>query len=73
MKRATVYLEEDLHRALKLKSAEADRSISDFVNEAVRAALSEDLEDLEAISSRRKEKTVSFEDFLKDLKARGQL
>jgi hypothetical protein len=73
MKRATVYLEDGLHRALKLKSAEADQSISEFVNEAVRYALEEDLEDLADIELRRSERTVSYEAFLKELRARGQI
>jgi NAD(P)-dependent dehydrogenase (short-subunit alcohol dehydrogenase family) len=47
-KRATVYFETDVHRALRLKSAETDRSVSDLVNEAVRAQLAEDADDLEA-------------------------
>ena len=73
MKRATVYLEEDLHRALKLKSVQTDHSISHLVNDAIRTALSEDLEDLSDVEQRTKEKTVSYEDFLKDLKSRGQI
>lgn len=73
MKRATVYFDEDLHRALKLKAFEADRSISDLVNDAVRGSLEEDRLDLEAIRARSGEKTVSYEVFLKELKSRGQL
>jgi hypothetical protein len=73
MKRATIYLEEDLHRALKLKSLEADQSISHLVNDAIRTALSGDLEDLSDVEIRTKEKTVSSEDFLKELKSRGQI
>ena len=73
MKRATIYLEEDLHRALKLKSAEADQTISHLVNDAIRTSLSEDLDDLADIEKRRNEKAVSYEDFLKDLKSRGQI
>lgn len=73
MKRATIYLEEDLHRALKLKSVEADQSISHLVNDAIRTTLLEDLEDLSDVESRTKEKTVSYEDFLKELKIRGQI
>jgi len=73
MKRATVYFEEDLHHALKLRAFEADRSISDLVNEAVRASLEEDHLDLEAIRKRSGEKTVSYEAFLKELKGRGQI
>jgi mRNA-degrading endonuclease RelE of RelBE toxin-antitoxin system len=48
MKRATVYFEEDLHKALKLKAAEVSASVSDLVNEAIREALAEDLGDLQA-------------------------
>ena len=36
-KRATVYFDESLHRALRLKAAETDQSVSDLVNEAVKA------------------------------------
>lgn len=73
MKRATVYFDEDLHQALKLKAFEADRSISDLVNDAVRGALDEDHRDLEAVRKRSGEKTVSYEAFLKELKSRGQI
>ena len=72
-KRATVYFESDVHRALRLKSAETDRSVSDLVNEAVRAKLAEDAEDLQTFRQRAKEPTVSFEGFVKDLKRRGKL
>jgi plasmid stability protein len=71
--RCTVYLELDLQRALKVKAAETDRSVSDLVNAAVRQALSEDAEDLEAFEARRKEPTLSFEELVKDLKRRGKL
>jgi len=73
MKRATVYFDEDLHQALKLKAFEADRSISDLVNDAVRGSLEEDRLDLEAVRARSGEKTVSYENFLKELKSRGQI
>ena len=52
MKRATIYLEEDIHRALKLKSVEADQTISHLVNDAIRTTLAEDLDDLSDIESR---------------------
>lgn len=73
MKRATIYLEEDLHHALKLKSVEAGQSISHLVNDAIRITLSEDLSDLSDVEQRQQEKTVSYEDFLKELKSRGQI
>lgn len=72
-KRATVYLEPGLHRALKLKSAATDRSISDLVNDAVRRSLAEDAEDLEAFELRAKEPAVEYEVLVKTLKRRGKL
>ena len=72
-KRATVYFDEALHRALRLKAAETDQSFSDLVNAAVRETLAEDSEDLEAFEARSREPSLSFEDVLKDLKRRGKL
>lgn len=72
-KRATVYFDEQVHRALRLKSAETERSISDLVNAAVRSTLAEDAEDLGAFRERSKEPVVAFEDFVKDLKRCGKL
>ena len=72
-KRATVYFETDVHRALRLKAAETERSMSELVNEAVRAQLSEDADDLDAFRRRSKEPTIAFEHFVKDLKRRGKL
>ena len=40
LKRATVYFDADIHRALRLKAASSDKSISDMVNEAVKLTLS---------------------------------
>jgi len=72
-KRATVYFEEPVHRALRLKAAETDQSVSDLVNEAVRRSLAEDVEDLAAFRERAAEPTLAFEDFVSDLKRRGAL
>ncbi|MDC0976582.1 CopG family transcriptional regulator [bacterium] len=73
MKRATVYFEEDLHLALKLKSAETSESVSDLVNDAVRLALREDAEDLAAFKERENEKVMDFEKFVSTLKADEKL
>ena len=73
MKRATVYFEDDLHKALKLKAAEASSSVSELVNQAIREALSEDLDDLQAFRDRENEPTMDFETFLKRLKSDGRL
>jgi hypothetical protein len=72
-KRATVYFESHLHRALRLKAAETDTSISALVNDAVKEALAEDAEDLAAFEDRAAEPSLKFEDVLKDLKKRGKL
>ena len=72
-KRATIYFEPEIHRALRLKSAETERSVSDLVNEAVKATLAEDAEDLAAFELREPEPTRSFEDFVKDLRRRGKV
>ena len=73
MKRATVYLDEDLHKALKLKAIESESSLSDIVNQAVRYTLGEDLDDLLDIETRKKERTMPYETFLKELKSLGQI
>ena len=59
-KRATVYFDPSLHHALRLKAAETDRSISELVNEAVKASLAEDASDIEAFEVREKEPEYSF-------------
>ena len=71
--RATIYLDPELHRALKLKAVELDGSVSEFVNEAVRNSLAEDAADLEAFEVRESEPNYPFEDFVRGLKRRGAL
>ena len=72
-KRATVYFDPFLHRALRLKAAETDRSISELVNEAVRAAFAEDVSDIETFEVREQEPDYAFEEVVKDLKRRGKI
>jgi hypothetical protein len=72
-KRATVYFEPALHKAIRLKAAHTQRSMSDIVNDAVRLALREDQEDLAAFDDRVAEPVISYEALLKDLKAHGKL
>ena len=72
-KRATVYFDPDIHRALRGKAAETDRSISELVNEAVKLRLAEDAEDLAAFVERAHKPNLPFEDVLKDLKKRGKI
>ncbi len=72
-KRSTIYLEPDLHRALRLKALHSGRSMTDLVNEAVRMAFRDDQEDLAAFEERNKEPEMSYEALLKDLKAHGKI
>ncbi len=72
-RRATVYFQAELHKAIRLKAAHTNRSVSDIVNDAVRAALREDQEDLEVFEDRVAEPVISYEALLKDLKAHGNL
>ena len=72
-KRATVYFDSQLHRALRIKAAETDQPISKIVNEVVRQSLVEDAEDLAAFEERANEPNLSFESVLKDLRKRGKL
>ena len=72
-KRATIYFDPEIHRALRLKAASSDKSISDMVNEAVKLTLAEDAEDLAAFDERAREPNLDFENFVKALKRRGEL
>ncbi len=72
-KRATVYFDPGLHRALRLKAAETDQSVSDLVNDAVKLSLADDADDLQSIRDRTAEPSLSFEKVVRDLRRRGQL
>ncbi len=72
-KRATVYFDPSIHKALKLKSIETSKSISELVNDAVKAALAEDAADISACEDRINEPLVSFSEMLKRLKKDGRI
>lgn len=72
-KRATIYFDPDIHRALRMKSATTSLSLSELVNEAVRLQMSEDQEDLQAFKDRVKEPELSYEALLEDLKKHGKI
>ena len=72
-KRATIYFDPELHRALRLKAVETERSMSELVNEAVKLTLAEDAEDLAAFEERATEPDLPFESVVKDLKRRGKI
>lgn len=72
-KRSTVYFEPAIHHALKVKAATTHQSVSEVVNEAMRIALREDLDDLSVFEERKNESTLSYEELLEDLKVHGKL
>jgi hypothetical protein len=72
-KKSTIYFDPQIHKALRLKAAETDSSVSDIVNEAIRIVFAEDLEDIAAFAERANEPNLSFEEVLKDLKRRGKI
>ncbi|MBL7115451.1 MAG: CopG family transcriptional regulator [Kiritimatiellae bacterium] len=72
-KRATIYLDPVLHKALRLQSIETSRSVSELVNDAIRDELAEDARDLALFDERANEPTVDFEDFVKGLKRDGTI
>lgn len=72
-KRATIYLDPILHRALKIKAFETSRSISDLVNTAVKESLAEDAEDLSSFDERAGESLISYDEMVKRLKKDGRI
>ena len=72
-KRATIYFDAEVHRALRLRAAACSRSISDMVNEAVSMTLAEDADDLKDADQRQAEQSSSFEDFVTSLRNSGRL
>jgi len=72
-KRTTIYLDPDLHRALRLKAITVSRSVSELVNDAVRVCLAEDAEDMAAFEEREKEPLISYDEMVKRLKKDGRI
>jgi hypothetical protein len=72
-KRSTVYFDPDLYKALKIKAAQYEKSLSELINQAVRWSLVEDAEDLAAFEERKNEPNLDFEKVLRDLRTRGKI
>lgn len=72
-KRATVYFDPDIHKALKIKAAVTNQSISEFIDQAVKNEFADDEEDIRSIRERSNEATVPFEKVLRDLKSNGKI
>jgi hypothetical protein len=72
-KRTTIYLDPDVHKALRLKAIEKARSVSELVNDAVRLTLAEDAEDIVSFEERAKDPLLSYEEMVKRLKKDGRI
>ena len=72
-KKATLYLDADLHRALRIKAAETERSMSELVSDAVRRSLGEDAVDLAAFEDRAGESNLRIEDLVRELRRDGRI
>lgn len=70
-KRATIYIDPEIHKALRIKAAETSTSMSDLVNDAVKAALGEDAEDLAAFEGRSGDRLIGYEKMVKKLRKNG--
>jgi predicted transcriptional regulator len=72
-KRTTIYLNPELHKALRMKAAASSKSVTELINDAVRESLAEDAEDNAAILVREKEPSISYDEMVKRLKKDGLL
>jgi len=72
-KRATIYFDPDLHKALRLKAVETNQSVSELVNEAVKGALAEDAEDLAAFDDRSREPVIRYDEMVARLRRDGRI
>lgn len=75
-RKATFYVEESIHKALRLKAANDDVSPSDLLNHLLADDLVdylEDLEDINAVKSRKKErgKGMPLQQFIKKMSKNG--
>ena len=73
MTKSTLYLEDSIHQALRLKATETKQSMSELANDALKASLQEDLEDIKSWRERSDEETYGYEEFVELLKKDGIL
>ncbi len=73
--KATLYLDSEMYKTLKIRAVETGETISALMNEALQAQLSEDLEDIKSIRSRlaKKERPLSYEAALQELQRHGAI
>lgn len=69
----TIYLDRQIAKAIKVKAALNDRSVSDLVNDALARRLAEDEAHLRLARERRRGKMRPLEDLLRNMKRDGLL
>ena len=72
-KRTTIYLDPELHKALRLKAAATSSTVTELINDAVRESLAENAEDNAIFAVREKEPLISYDEMVKRLKKDGLL
>ena len=72
-KRTTIYLDPNLHKALRLKAIAVSRSVSELVNESLRETMAEDAEDIASFDERVNEPVIGYDEMVKRLKADGRI
>ena len=72
-RRATVYLDPELHKALRLKAVATSQSVSELVNRAIKESLAEDAADLAAFEERAGEPLIRYDEIIKRLKRDGRI
>jgi len=71
--KSNIYFNPETHRALQLRAACSQVSMSALVNDAVRQMMHEDQEDLAAFTQRAAEAEISQKALLANLKRHGKL
>lgn len=71
MPKITLNLEDTILQALKFKSSETKQSMSELVNDNLKASLQEDLEDLKSWEEHKGKDTYVYEEFVELLKKDG--
>lgn len=71
--KATLYLDSNMYKTIKLRAVETGQSISSLMNDALQAQLAEDEEDIKAIGGRlaKNEQPMAYEKALAELKQSG--
>lgn len=73
IKRTTIYLDSDVHRALRIKAAETEHSMSEVIEDAIKVSLTEDSIDLATFEQRKDEPSMAFENIVKKLRKNGKI